>query len=726
MGGSSVRTIRHSIVQRAILIAIITLCLAGTASAEIVRTGGSIGIVKNVTMVNPGNQVVPIVTVTPIPCPSGYICMEEAKALEMYGTNGYQIYLVHPCNYNQWKQPMYCYQKKISVIENRNPPVKSILVNDPAGKQLVKVDQPEGVPTMHPDINPVEPEKIPVRKVSGAVINQSLVQPVKVSQAGKIPVQAGGEGDGAQEVPTMEPVKPVSVIDKQTGTQNSGILAFFAGLFGGASEQTPSENNEDQIAKSDAPVSVRSAPEAELAKPKDGIIEEAGKIDQDSQKYTVGSSGGDSILGMLTKIFGWGDSSQQNPPADSDQWLTATVDQTSVNCISPSTAIKFTGFSGNVPTGTTVSLKLFNAPSGSLNDIPADGILIGSATIEPDLSWTYTWNGVVPGYSLKDGQDYLIKAMLTDKKFVKIIIRSNCYDVSTPANSYNSPGSVKYVIAPTIYQGATVFIGEAGLNVAPALLQADGKSPGYGGTPDVTTIGWWHPGGNIGVNPPDKILDLTSNYRNMYISPDSFVGFEGNWYLVNPVTGTVAGNSLVFIVVNPSINIAIQDFSKTGLVASQGADRTNGIVSQGDLLGFLIDTNMYPVLDPRFRSPINHDQRDGYIDIRVQDPSGNIITSVDAINPSTGNPTVQSLLQQNVDKLLYIWGDPTTAPLYPGRWNTGAINSKGEYLYPPGTYRVWAESKLNGMSENYKNAGQKYTFRTITYVYTVTIVPKTP
>jgi hypothetical protein len=469
--------------------------------------------------------------------------------------------------------------------------------------------------------------------------------------------------------------------------------------------------SDDTITVSDAPVVAGVTTPVIPGQPKEGIVEEAGKNDQDADKYTVGGS----LLGILNKIFGIGANG-------SDQTISGTASLPAIDCSAPANTVRFTG-TANVPVGTPVQLKIFNAPSSSTH-LPLEGILIGTAVIRPDTSWEYTWNGEVPGWTLTDGQDYRIKMMISDSNYVSQIIHYTChYTPSTVGSNNNQPGSSRYRIAPDIDQGATVFIGEEGLDVTRALLKAQNKP--FSSTPDIKTIGWWADASQLSTTLPTKMVDLSARYQNFLVEPSDFVGYTGNWYLYTSGTAAVVSSNPVFTVKDPDINIVIRDFSKYSVVASMGADVTNGVVTQGDMLGFWIDTNLYPALDSQFRSPVYHDQRDGYIDISIQDPSGGIITGVDAINPDSGLPTTQSLLLQNVDKPRYIWGDPLTATVYPARWNTGAMNSKGEYLYPPGTYRVWAESKLNGMSENYKNNGQKYTFRTITYVYTVTIVPRT-
>jgi hypothetical protein len=61
-----------------------------------------------------------------------------------------------------------------------------------------------------------------------------------------------------------------------------------------------------------------------------------------------------------------------------------------------------------------------------------------------------------------------------------------------------------YRVAPVIEHGATVFIGEQGLDISPALSAANAN-----GVPTaITTIGWWVSGSDIHTTVPTKSIDL--------------------------------------------------------------------------------------------------------------------------------------------------------------------------------------------------------------------------
>ena len=80
-----------------------------------------------------------------------------------------------------------------------------------------------------------------------------------------------------------------------------------------------------------------------------------------------------------------------------DYWISGRTSNSVLTCNSPNNTLQFMGNTGRAVTpGTPVQLKLFNVPDSGIQDIPPDGILIGSANTKNDRSWEYTWNGNVP------------------------------------------------------------------------------------------------------------------------------------------------------------------------------------------------------------------------------------------------------------------------------------------------------------------------------------------
>src|SRR5512136_3054439 len=83
-----------------------------------------------------------------------------------------------------------------------------------------------------------------------------------------------------------------------------------------------------------------------------------------------------------------------------------------------------------------------------------------------------------------------------------------------------------------INQGASIFIGEEGLNVTHALNGAYfGASCGvdvdcynWSHAPALTTIGWWASAADIYNTAPSRTIDLSTRYRYLTVAPSDFVG----------------------------------------------------------------------------------------------------------------------------------------------------------------------------------------------------------
>jgi PGF-CTERM protein len=264
-----------------------------------------------------------------------------------------------------------------------------------------------------------------------------------------------------------------------------------------------------------------------------------------------------------------------------------------------------------------------------------------------------------------------------------------------PVSATLSADGNYYVVAPGINAGATVFIGEQGLDVTNAL----------GGA---TKIGWWASAADITTTPPSQTYDFGTNIANFQVG-DNFVGYTGNWYRI--VGGAASG--LAFSVQDPSLSVNVWDFD-------QSNDVTSKAVPQGEHLGFKLSTNMYSAIsDPTLRFTVFNKAgsgagTDGYINIRVKDESGATFTSV--LN-NTGSLIPLSALN--------ITSSPVTIGTADNSWFTGVLNSNGQQAYSIGTYSVYAESKLNNMKNNYKNGGVDYTTKTISQVGTINLVSNT-
>ena len=211
----------------------------------------------------------------------------------------------------------------------------------------------------------------------------------------------------------------------------------------------------------------------------------------------------------------------------------------------------------------------------------------------------------------------------------------------------------------TIPAGATVFIGEDGLDITGAM----------GGD---SRIGWWASGASPATSSPDYTI-IVSNPANFYISPSDFSSHTGVWYRLTTL-GNVNGQA--FTVVDPRLVLKIED-------TTVDVDVTDKWVPTGDSVRFRIETNL-----------ISMSQRPGVtstpITIKVQSPDGAVYTS---LFNSAGMST------STVDIPV------TSSPYFTGSiWDTGRVA-----VYPTGTYTVWAECNVNFMNDRYGVAGKTTT-----------------
>jgi len=141
--------------------------------------------------------------------------------------------------------------------------------------------------------------------------------------------------------------------------------------------------------------------------------------------------------------------------------------------------------------------------------------------------------------------------------------------------------------------GATVFIGEEGLNLTHALNAA--VTNGHvveDNTPGNLTLGWWASAADITSTSPSKVINLAPDrYKSMTISQADFVGYTGNWYLLMPdgktaQTSTYGSATAVINVQDPTLSVAVWDFQ-------QSKDVTGMSITQGEHLGIQVNTNMY-------------------------------------------------------------------------------------------------------------------------------------
>lgn len=164
----------------------------------------------------------------------------------------------------------------------------------------------------------------------------------------------------------------------------------------------------------------------------------------------------------------------------------------------------------------------------------------------------------------------------------------------------------------TINRGASVFIGEQGLNISPALNLAQEQA---GSTS--TVIGWW-------ASPADTLsyhstvdVNIAGREHNFLVSQAEFDGYEGNWYLVDPVTGFACsdGGSPVLVM---TVQVLILDIGVCNLAGREMSGRTFPI---GENLTFRVGTNLVLALDKDLRPDISNTTQ-GIITLKVKDENG--------------------------------------------------------------------------------------------------------
>jgi len=289
------------------------------------------------------------------------------------------------------------------------------------------------------------------------------------------------------------------------------------------------------------------------------------------------------------------------------------------------------------------------------------------------------------------------------------------------------PVSAAYEVRTYINQGATIFIGEEGINLSGAQMAAV-----TAGATDVENIGWWASAAALTTTSPTKSISLVGRNGSFTVSPSDFVGYTGNWYALD--ADGFAATPALFTVADPTLDIKVWDFALAKDVSGMS-------IPQGEKLGFRIGTNMYNALDAKRWTVVDettntfaqyNNKTDGYIDIKVKTESGATLKQL--LNASVADDgDYNSLLQLNVSSQPWTWGNahlegyPVTSvgTHMQYNWTTGALDSNGQYAYPVGTYTISAESLLNNMKDNHKNAGADYTGKTVSQSVTLTLVSDT-
>ena len=277
-----------------------------------------------------------------------------------------------------------------------------------------------------------------------------------------------------------------------------------------------------------------------------------------------------------------------------------------------------------------------------------------------------------------------------------------------------------YPVNSSINQGATIFYGEQGLNITPAMNQA-----GMNSTYD--SVSWWASAASITTTSPAQTVRLDDMANNLYVLPSTFP-YANTWY-VTTSTGQPLMNSNnpvgLFNVQDPSLAVDVWDNDQALNVNGQ-------TVVQGENLTVRVDNNMYTAItNPSQRSKntdLNYTRVDGksndttgWMDIKVKTASGDTLTALYTSHSASLATVGITGLSVNAPQ----WFLNGAAGNTSNNWATDAADQNGQQAYPAGTYTVWAESYMNGMMDNYLNGGATYVGKTVSSVQTITLVSNT-
>ena len=293
------------------------------------------------------------------------------------------------------------------------------------------------------------------------------------------------------------------------------------------------------------------------------------------------------------------------------------------------------------------------------------------------------------------------------------------------------PATAATYNATRIAQGATVFVGESGLNITKTMLTLDTAS----------VIAWFPSSAQPTDMIPEKIIDVSANNKSFYVNPADFATRTGNWYCWSTASGLTVGTTAVaFLVADPQLDIKIWDLDQNKDVSGQS-------VPSGERLTFRIETNTYAIaarpeivqptwgtsslgsyygINPATGGAVAGSQtKEGFVDIRVKTDQGNILIAL--YNGSTTSPgsVAIPLMGMFVDRQPWYWGNYSMTNNWNLYWNTGSLDEIGQKVYPAGTYTVYAELNINYMKDNYKNQGADYTGKTVSEYRTITLVSDT-
>ncbi|EHQ35925.1 MEMAR_RS02690 family S-layer glycoprotein [Methanoplanus limicola] len=208
-----------------------------------------------------------------------------------------------------------------------------------------------------------------------------------------------------------------------------------------------------------------------------------------------------------------------------------------------------------------------------------------------------------------------------------------------------------------VYPGETVFIGESGLDITPAMAGNN-------------VIGWYYAGNNPTTDAPSSVMTV-SNPDDFYVIPGVFTGKTGTWY-INPGTPDA---KIVFYVQKASLSVSLFN-------SETGKEISNKIAIENNNIAFRLNSN----LDALFSR--NSSGSTAGVDCYVETPDGTTLTA---------------LIREGIsgDEITQITGiQPKITLFYLPSGNRETVWTLNPNQYKAGTYKVYATCNVNSMKDN--------------------------
>ncbi len=233
-----------------------------------------------------------------------------------------------------------------------------------------------------------------------------------------------------------------------------------------------------------------------------------------------------------------------------------------------------------------------------------------------------------------------------------------------------------------VHRGGTVFIGEEGLDLSLFVKGGD-------------TLGWWSSASNLNTDSPTATV-VVSTPKSFFINPAQFSGKTGNWYILG--SGVRNPDDPDLIVQDPSIALRIWNQNEDQDISVRG-----GKIPAGNIVNFQIESNIYPVIEQRGAGLAKEDL--GIINLIG---TSNVTqVTYQSLRGTLGGLTNVDIPLRNliVDTNKWFWpeNDKETSG-----WNTGALATDDERLYPNGEYIFRAEVDLNNIIKNYPEVSKAF------------------